>query len=71
VLSSASRSEISPRLGGVAVGDPNTASASAAVAPCVGQLTFTNGAATTYRQLSHGGNPESLYLGFNLTRKFF
>ncbi len=27
--------------------------------------------ATTYGQLARGGNPESLYLGFNLARKFF
>ncbi len=33
-------------------------------------LTFANTSATTYGQLARGGNPESLYLGFNLARKF-
>jgi hypothetical protein len=35
------------------------------------QLNFTNTPATTYGQLAHGGNPHSLFLGFNLARKFF
>jgi hypothetical protein len=34
-------------------------------------LTFSNGASTTFRQIAHGGIPGGLYLGFNLTRKFF
>ena len=34
-------------------------------------VTFSNTSATTYGQIARGGNPESLYLGFNLARKFF
>ena len=34
-------------------------------------LTFTNGPGTTFRQIAHGGVPDHLNLGFNLTRKFF
>jgi hypothetical protein len=35
------------------------------------QLTFANSFGTTFGQLARGGSPETLYLGFNLTRKFF
>jgi len=34
-------------------------------------LTFTNTFATTFAQLARGGTANSLYLGFNLGRKFF
>src|ERR1700730_17624629 len=34
-------------------------------------LTFTNTQASTFAQLARGGFPQSLYLGFNLSRKFF
>ena len=34
-------------------------------------LTFTNTAGTTFAQLARGGAANSLYLGFNLGRKFF
>ena len=34
-------------------------------------LTFTNTFATTFAQLARGGAANSLYLGFNLGRKFF
>lgn len=34
-------------------------------------LTFTNSQAMTYGQLARGGNPGQLFLGFNLSRKFF
>jgi len=64
--------EVSPRVGGLTIGDP---AFGMAVEKRVGRhtfaLTLTNGAQTTYRQLSRGGVPEGLYLGFNLTRKFF
>jgi hypothetical protein len=64
--------EVSPRIGGYAINDAEYGfGIEKRVGAHVFQLTFTNGAATTYRQLSHGGNPQSLYLGFNLTRKFF
>jgi hypothetical protein len=35
------------------------------------QLNFNNGQGTTLGQLARGGFPDSLYLGFNLARKFF
>jgi len=64
--------EAAPRIAGFAVGD---AAFALAVEKRVGAhsfaLTFANGAATTFRQLSHGGVPQGLYLGFNLSRKFF
>lgn len=34
-------------------------------------LTFTNTFGTTFSQLARGGTANSLYLGFNLARKFF
>jgi hypothetical protein len=34
-------------------------------------LTFTNTFGTTFAQLARGGAANSLYLGFNLSRKFF
>jgi hypothetical protein len=34
-------------------------------------ITFANSSSVTYGQLARGGNPDSLYLGFNLSRKFF
>src|SRR5262245_5569533 len=64
--------ELSPRIAGFAIGDPAFA---VAVEKRVGAhtfgLTFANGAATTFRQLAHGGVPQGLYLGFNLSRKFY
>lgn len=35
------------------------------------QLNFNNGQGTTFAQLARGGSADSLYLGFNLARKFF
>jgi hypothetical protein len=35
------------------------------------QLNFTNTFATTYAQVARGGSPRTVYLGFNLARKFF
>jgi hypothetical protein len=35
------------------------------------QLNFNNGQGTTFGQIARGGSPNSLYLGFNLARKFF
>jgi hypothetical protein len=34
-------------------------------------LIMANTPATTYGQLARGGTPETLYLGFNIARKFF
>jgi hypothetical protein len=64
--------EVSPRIGGYVIGDPEYG---IAIEKRVGGhtfgLTFTNTPATTFAQLSRGGFPVSLYLGFNLSRKFF
>ena len=35
------------------------------------QLNFANTFGTTFGQIARGGSPDALYLGFNLTRKFF
>jgi hypothetical protein len=35
------------------------------------QLNFTNSLGTTFGQTARGGTPTTLYLGFNLARKFF
>ena len=64
--------EVSPRVSGYTPGDAEFAFAlEKRVGAHVFALTFANTAATTYGQLARGGNPESLYLGFNLSRKFF
>lgn len=63
--------EVTPRIGGYVIQDAEYAfSIEKRVGAHVFSLVFQNGAGTTYRQLSHGG-PGGLYLGFNLTRKFF
>jgi hypothetical protein len=64
--------EVSPRIGGYAPGNPEYGFAlEKRVGGHVFQLNFTNGAATTFAQIARGGFPDSLYLGFNLSRKFF
>jgi hypothetical protein len=35
------------------------------------QLNFGNSLAGTYSQIAQGGFPDTIYLGFNLARKFF
>ena len=64
--------EGSPRLSGYTPGDAEFAFAlEKRVGAHTFSLTFANTSATTYGQLARGGNPESLYLGFNLARKFY
>ena len=64
--------EASPRVSGYAPGDAEFAFAlEKRVGAHVFSVTFANTAATTYGQIARGGSPESLYLGFNLARKFF
>jgi len=64
--------EVSPRIGGFTIGDPAYAFAiEKRVGGHVFSLAFANGAETTFRQLAHGGVPQGLYFGFNLSRKFF
>jgi hypothetical protein len=64
--------EVSPRVSGYIPGDAEFAFAlEKRVGAHVFSLTFANTAATTYGQIARGGNPGTLYLGFNLARKFF
>jgi len=64
--------EVSPRLAGYEIGKPEFGFAiEKRAGGHMFQLNFTNGSSTTYAQVARGGFPESLYLGFNLARKFF
>jgi hypothetical protein len=64
--------EVTPRLGGYAPGDVEYGfGIERRAGGHMFQLTFTNATAGTYGQLARGGLPNTLYLGFNLTRKFF
>jgi len=65
--------EITPRVGGYVAGDPEYGfGLSKRVGGHVFDLTFTNTTqGTTFAQMARGGFPKSLYLGFNLARKFF
>jgi len=65
--------EITPRVGGYVAGDPEYRfGLSKRVGGHVFDLTFTNTTqGTTFAQMARGGFPKSLYLGFNLARKFF
>ena len=64
--------EVTPRLSGYA---PNEVPYGFGVEKRVGahvfSLTFTNGFGTTFSQIARRGTANSLYLGFNLARKFF
>ena len=64
--------EITPRLDGYA---PDQMEYGFGLEKRVGNhmfsLTFTNTFGTTFSQLARGGTANSLYLGFNLARKFF
>ena len=64
--------EVSPRVSGYTPGDPEYGFG---IEKRVGghdfQLNFTNTQATTFGQVARGGFPNTLYLGFNLARKFF
>ena len=64
--------EVIPRVGGYS---PDTPAYGFAVEKRAGghvfQLNFNNGQGTTFGQLARGGFADSLYLGFNLARKFF
>jgi hypothetical protein len=64
--------EMTPRAAGYAPGDAEYGfGIEKRYGGHVFQLTFANTFGTTWGQLARGGAPESLYLGFNLTRKFF
>src|SRR5262249_46192771 len=64
--------EVSPRVSGYTPGDPEYGFG---IEKRVGghffTLTFTNTTASTFAQVARGGAPKTLYLGFNLGRKFF
>jgi len=64
--------EVSPRLAGLAA---NTAEYGFAIEKRAGahifQINFSNSQLSTFAQTGAGGLPDSLFLGFNLTRKFF
>ena len=64
--------EVSPRLAGFAAGDPEFAfGVEKRAGGHMFQLTFANTHGATFGQLAGGGLPQSLFLGFNLARKFF
>ena len=65
--------EVTPRLGGYAPGDAFYGfGVEMRVGGHVFQLNWGNTTAgATYAQIARGGNPESLFFGFNLSRKFF
>lgn len=64
--------EVSPRLAGYAPGQPEFGfGIEKRVGRHVFQLNFTNSFGTTFGQIARGGTPDSLYMGFNLARKFF
>jgi hypothetical protein len=64
--------EMAPRAGGYS---PDKAAYGFGVEKRVGghlfQINFNNGQGTTFGQLARGGLADSLFLGFNLARKFF
>lgn len=64
--------EYSPRLAGYRAGRPEFGFAlEKRVGYHVFQLNVTNTLSTTFGQIARGGFPKTLYLGFNLTRKFY
>jgi hypothetical protein len=64
--------DVAPRVAGLAIRKPHFGFAlEKRVGGHMFSLTFTNDPGTTYRQIASGGNPETLNLGFNLSRKFY
>jgi Membrane bound beta barrel domain (DUF5777) len=64
--------DIAPRIGGLTIRDPEFGFAiEKRVGGHVFSLTFTNSPGTTFRQIASGGNPDTLNLGFNISRKFY
>jgi hypothetical protein len=64
--------EVAPRAGGYS---PGEAAYGFGIEKRAGghmfQLNFNNGQGTTFAQIARGGFPDTLFLGFNLARKFF
>ena len=64
--------EVSPRASGYAPGDAEYAfTFEKRVGGHVFSLVFVNAPATTFAQIARGGQPTTLYIGFNLARKFY
>jgi hypothetical protein len=64
--------EVSPRVGGYAPGPPEFSfGLEGRVGGHVFQLNFSNTIKTTFLQIAQGGAPNSLFLGFNIARKFY
>ena len=64
--------EYSPRASGYRPGNGEFAfSIEKRVGGHVFSLVFANTQATTFAQIARGGNPDTLYIGFNLARKFY
>ena len=64
--------EVSPRVTGYLLGKPEYGfGLEERVGGHVFQLNFTNTSATTLGEVARGGIPNTLFLGFNLSRKFF
>lgn len=64
--------EVSPRVGGYAPGRPTFGfGIEKRAGGHLFQLNFTNSYSTTFGQIARGGFPDTVYLGFNLARKFF
>jgi hypothetical protein len=64
--------EVSPRLSGYQPGPPEFGFAiEKRAGGHMFQLNFVNTHSTTYGQVARGGATDTLYLGFNLARKFF
>jgi uncharacterized beta barrel domain-containing protein DUF5777 len=65
--------EVSPRVGGFSLGtDQELAFAlEKRVGGHVFSVVIANTQATTFAQLAAGASPETLYIGFNLARKFY
>ena len=64
--------EVSPRVGGFRPGPPEFGFAiEKRAGGHMFQLNFTNTFSTTYGQVARGGFNDTIYLGFNLARKFF
>jgi hypothetical protein len=64
--------EVTPRVGGYQSGEPEFAFAiEKRAGGHLFQLNFANTVSTTYRHLARGGFSDSLFLGFNIARKFF
>jgi Membrane bound beta barrel domain (DUF5777) len=64
--------EVTPRVGGYESGEPEFAFAiEKRAGGHLFQLNFANTVSTTYRHLARGGFSDSLFLGFNIARKFF